>query len=166
MGTDDNPIIKCDGDHLTEVGYHLNCLPEPLGKVPDGAWYCQTCRDSGLFPVEAVLDKRQRAGRTEYKLRWEGWSEEHDSWEPWPTIPTLSRPMINEFNAKRRTARAAVATEATAADGVTSSGKGGASASGKGKGGGKGNGGKGNGGKAKGGRGRRGRSGRGRGRGQ
>ena len=163
-------------------------LPEPLGAVPNGAWYCSTCRNSGLFPVEAVLDKRLRAGRTEYKLRWEGWSEEHDSWEQLATIPTLSRPMINEFNAKRRAAEAARARAATVAGsggkGSGGGGGGGASAAGSGKGSGgdsgRGKGGRGGGkagagapaaavsqgGRAKGGRGTRGRSGRGRGRGR
>ena len=39
-------------------------------------------RPQSRFQVEKLLNKRVRKGRTEYKVRWEGFGEEEDSWEP------------------------------------------------------------------------------------
>ena len=37
----ENPIVKCDGAHETEVGVHLNCMDPMLdGGVPKGEWFC------------------------------------------------------------------------------------------------------------------------------
>uniref|UniRef100_A0A1I7WY17 Chromo domain-containing protein n=1 Tax=Heterorhabditis bacteriophora TaxID=37862 RepID=A0A1I7WY17_HETBA len=36
--------------------------------------------EEGVYEVEAVVDHRLRKGGTEYKVRWKGWSQEHDEW--------------------------------------------------------------------------------------
>ena len=36
----DNPIIKCDGEHETEVGVHLRCMEPPLDAPPEDEWFC------------------------------------------------------------------------------------------------------------------------------
>jgi hypothetical protein len=41
--TEANPILLCDGPHLTEVGYHARCLRPLLLAVPDEDWFCPTC---------------------------------------------------------------------------------------------------------------------------
>ena len=34
------------------------------------------------FLVEKILDKRWRYGKIEYLLKWVGYSDDHNSWEP------------------------------------------------------------------------------------
>ena len=34
------------------------------------------------WEVEQILNRRVRQGKTEYYVRWKGFSEAHDSWEP------------------------------------------------------------------------------------
>ena len=53
-----NPIIKCDGDHSVEVGYHLQCTE--LDSLPDGDWFCPTCRAASVWSAEILLDKRRQ----------------------------------------------------------------------------------------------------------
>jgi hypothetical protein len=53
-------------------------------------WFCNVCdrilsasAEDGSFEVECILDKRVGpGGKTEYKVRWAGHSDEHDSWLP------------------------------------------------------------------------------------
>ncbi len=56
-----------------------------------------------MWPVEAILDDRRRkvdgVVRQEYKLRWQGWGEEHDSWEPITSIGDGS--MVTKYHADR-----------------------------------------------------------------
>ena len=42
--TSSNPIIKCDGEHHVEVGYHLGCLEPVLDEVPVDEWFCPPCQ--------------------------------------------------------------------------------------------------------------------------
>jgi hypothetical protein len=86
-----NPIIKCDGEHETEVGVHLGCMDPPLDSLPEDEWFCKECQKKSLYQVEAIVDKRdkmkrlrngQRTGKpcVHYKVKWAGaqW-EGHDT---------------------------------------------------------------------------------------
>ena len=129
--SDENPIIKCDGPHSQELGYHLKCMGSDwaLDEVPEEAWYCPACRESGLFEVESVLDKRTHAGKVQYRLHWRGYAIEDASWEPLANIPKQSMQMIREFNAAQRAA-ATFAAGSSSAQQQQGPGKGG----GRGKG--------------------------------
>jgi hypothetical protein len=48
------------------------------------------------YIVERILDRRQRNGVTEYLLKWHGYSNSHNSWEPEENI--LSQKMLDDFN--------------------------------------------------------------------
>ncbi|KAK4882675.1 hypothetical protein RN001_005994 [Aquatica leii] len=38
-------LLLCDG---CDLAYHLDCLDPPLSEVPEGEWYCPTCRNADL----------------------------------------------------------------------------------------------------------------------
>ena len=48
-----NEILLCDGAGC-EKAYHLNCLQPPLKSVPDGDWFCPSCRK--LSEPEPVVE--------------------------------------------------------------------------------------------------------------
>jgi hypothetical protein len=52
--TVDNPesILICDG---CESEYHLECLQPPMAAVPEGDWFCATCRAVVLIYPKAEL---------------------------------------------------------------------------------------------------------------
>ena len=51
-------------------------------------------RADGTWPIEKLIKKRRRAGKTEYLTRWAGWAPEHDTWES----TNLSKEIVDEFN--------------------------------------------------------------------
>ncbi|CAH8477525.1 unnamed protein product [Dicrocoelium dendriticum] len=53
--TDDDHLLLCDGCNRA---FHLYCLRPPLRRVPDGDWYCVSCR-----PVSKDLERRRREAR-------------------------------------------------------------------------------------------------------
>jgi hypothetical protein len=56
-------IIKCDGEHETEVGVHLGCMDPPLDSLPEDEWFCKECQQKSLYQVEAIVDKRDKMKR-------------------------------------------------------------------------------------------------------
>ena len=38
--------------------------------------------DSDVYEVEAILDQRKHRGRREYLVKWLGWDESTNTWEP------------------------------------------------------------------------------------
>ena len=104
------PILKCDGIHETEVGYHLECLPESyaLDELPadEQEWLCPQCCDSQMFVVSEVRGKTNKSingkSRVHYLCHWQGYGTDDDTHEPLENIPKESRAMINEYNKRLR----------------------------------------------------------------
>jgi hypothetical protein len=76
--------------HKNRFGFpqHLYTLKDWHGRILDGSFYenelqKMNLNDDSLFIVEKILDTRQRRGREkEFLIRWAGYSEDFDSWEP------------------------------------------------------------------------------------
>ena len=51
-----------------------------------------------IYIVEELLKKRSRKGKTEYLVKWVGWDDKHNSWEPKSNI--LDKNLIAEYEAE------------------------------------------------------------------
>ena len=111
--SDENPVIKCDGTHQLEVGFHLDCLPEgaQLDEIPEDDWFCPQCRTDGVWQADSMRDKKTMVGadgraRVHYLVHWTGYASEDDTWEPLSNLPQQgARQLVNTYNAKLRTAQ-------------------------------------------------------------
>lgn len=55
---------------------------------------------SQVYEVEAIVGKRQRDGKVEYKVKWVGYSFEECTWEPLRNLKNV-RDMIDEYEDKK-----------------------------------------------------------------
>lgn len=44
----DNQLLLCDGEGCGRA-FHMQCLPVPLGSVPEGQWFCPECRPATVW---------------------------------------------------------------------------------------------------------------------
>ena len=108
-----NAIIKCDGDHEFEVGYHISCLPkvpgrggELLSPIVDLSmeWLCNDCVEAGLFIVSSVKDKRIVRSKVQYLVSYVGYDDSYDKWQSYSHLsqtPAIKE-MISKFNKTAR----------------------------------------------------------------
>jgi len=59
--------------------------------------------EGNVFAAESLEKKRLRKGKTEYLVKWKGWSSRHSSWEPSDNI--LDPRLISEFEEKQQNTR-------------------------------------------------------------
>lgn len=57
---------------------------------------------SKLYNVEKIVEKKRINGKVLYFVKWEGYSEEDNTWEPASNLKHL-KTMINDFNNKHET---------------------------------------------------------------
>uniref|UniRef100_A0A2P2I896 Chromobox protein homolog 2-like n=1 Tax=Hirondellea gigas TaxID=1518452 RepID=A0A2P2I896_9CRUS len=53
-----------------------------------------------VYAAECILKKRQRRGRVEYLVKWKGWSNKHNTWEPSENI--LDARLLEAFEESQR----------------------------------------------------------------
>jgi len=56
--------------------------------------------EPGVYKVETILAKRGRAGRVQYLVKWAGFTEDDNSWEPAGNI--LDQQLIDDFNVRQK----------------------------------------------------------------
>jgi len=52
--------------------------------------------DSDIFNVERILGKRKNHGKIEYLVKWEGFSDDQNTWEPIKHLSNVSH-LISEY---------------------------------------------------------------------
>lgn len=53
------------------------------------------------FEVEAILDKKRVRGMDKYLVKWKGYDEHENTWEPLENLENASE-RLREFNARQR----------------------------------------------------------------
>jgi hypothetical protein len=53
-------------------------------------------QESSEYEVEAIVDERKVGNVSQYRVRWVGWSSEHDTWEPAANLGN-ARDLISEY---------------------------------------------------------------------
>ncbi|CAK9318967.1 unnamed protein product [Citrullus colocynthis] len=66
--------------------------------VPDVSASERTNLDEGFFEVEAIRRKRVRKGQLQYLVKWRGWPETENTWEPVDNLQSCFE-FIDEFEA-------------------------------------------------------------------
>jgi hypothetical protein len=56
-------------------------------------------RRGGIFVVEAILGKRKYRGRWQYLVKWDGYDESENTWEPSSSLQHLVRELAEELAA-------------------------------------------------------------------
>ena len=78
-------------------------VPEVLQEAQDAITIAQDAPEDQLadqvFAAEAITKKRFRKGKTEYLVKWKGWSPKHSTWEPEENI--LDPRLIQQFTQRK-----------------------------------------------------------------
>jgi hypothetical protein len=81
--------------------------------------------DDRVYAAERILKKRIKKGKVEYRVKWKGWSQRHNTWEPEENI--LDDRLIEIFNRsqkystpKKQTGKKRVMEDSDSDDGDTS----------------------------------------------
>ncbi|KAK6031933.1 chromo' (CHRromatin Organization MOdifier) domain protein, partial [Ostertagia ostertagi] len=56
--------------------------------------------EGNVFAVEALLKERKRKGKVEYLVKWKGWGNKHNTWEPRENV--LDDRLFDEFQKQKQ----------------------------------------------------------------
>lgn len=78
------------------------CKPKNIPGQPQRNPPPVIVKDHEEYEVQSILDSRTHRGQSQYKIRWQGYNADHDTWEPAEAItedvPTLVRSFLNRQN--------------------------------------------------------------------
>ena len=60
----------------------------------------QSVKRSKEWIVEQIIDKRINKGKVEYLLKWQGFNDDHNTWEPISNLSCID--LIEEYELKQR----------------------------------------------------------------
>jgi hypothetical protein len=49
------------------------------------------------FTIDEIMEEREKNGKTEYRVRWKGWTARHDTWEPEKNFTGEGRQLLDDF---------------------------------------------------------------------
>ena len=109
----DKVLVKCDGDHEFETGFHIECLPKvqnSLGELvapqidTSQEWLCPQCVQQGLWIHKAVKNKRRYKSKVQYLIECVRPGESKDEWmyhSHLSKFPAINA-MIREYNKQHK----------------------------------------------------------------
>ncbi|XP_038069449.1 polycomb group protein Pc-like [Patiria miniata] len=87
----------CDAEDPVELGRSPVSLDIPASPVGVVEGLSQSRSD--VYIVEAIKGKRRRKGISEYLVKWKGWSNKHNTWEPEDNI--LDKRLLDTYATRR-----------------------------------------------------------------
>ena len=85
---------KDDPSFSTSRASESNHENETSSSPPtDTTVFQEQSNDSDVYKVERILKKRKRKGKTEYLVKWDGYSNKYNSWKPEENFVDVSFPL-------------------------------------------------------------------------
>lgn len=86
-------VSKVD-DSMEKISHMMIQADEPIASRR-----AKLLQKEGLYEVETIVSSRLRKGKREYLIKWKGYGEEENTYEPSKNVP---RELIDEFRMRQR----------------------------------------------------------------
>lgn len=101
LANQENNDVKMEEDSTTKVEKTIKRLCKvckEMVAVWEDDYSYQEDVDDPEYEVESILDKRMKNGEVEYFVKWKGWEDEDNTWEPEDNLSC--KDIIDQFNIK------------------------------------------------------------------
>lgn len=86
---------KSEDEWIDEMSERLSIYVEPEPETLPAAWFEQGHIEDDAWLVDNIQKKRRVRGKYEYLIKWQGWGNEHNSWE---SRANIDPELITQFN--------------------------------------------------------------------